>query len=55
MKQSQVVIYKTDNYNKFKHQEGNRELSKSNIKDLKNKIDKNNLLDYHPILVNEFY
>ena len=52
LKRSEVKIFTTNEYFLFKEQEGNRSLSKSNIKKLKDKISVNNMLKYHPILVN---
>ena len=49
--ESSVRIMKTKDYLMFKKQTGNRVLDNPNLKDLRAKIENNNLLDYHPIIV----
>ena len=52
LKRSGVNIFITTEYWILKDQEGNRALSKSNLKKLREKISSRNMLKYHPILVN---
>lgn len=52
MKESGITILETDNYEIFVEQGGNREVILKDILRVERKILSNNLLQYHPILVN---
>jgi len=49
---STVNVFTTKQYNAFKDQVGNREVTQTAVDTLQKKIEELNLLDYHPILVN---
>jgi len=50
---SDMVIYKSANHKIFKNQKGNRPVLNKDLKTLQRKIEEIDLLQYHPILVNE--
>ena len=47
------TVLKTNDYNKFQKQEGNRQLNELHLKRLVSSIQENNLLSSNPILVND--
>ena len=47
------TVLKTNDYSKFKKQEGNRQLNELHLKRLVSSIQENNLLSSNPILVND--
>lgn len=53
VKESVVKVYETSNYDQFKTMSSNRSLDVSLIRNLKESVEKNDLLAYNPILVNE--
>lgn len=46
-------IEKTKDYGIFKYLKGNRPLNRNHVKKLKSSIENNNLLNLHPIIINE--
>jgi hypothetical protein len=51
VKESKIKIMVTKDYSIFKTQKGNRDVFQKDVKKVEDKILVNNLLDYHPILV----
>ena len=53
MQKSSISIHITRDYSIFKNQQGNRAVTNAGLTKVENKILKENLLKYHPILVNQ--
>ena len=50
---SDTKVYVSSDYGLISFQNGNREISSANYKKLKEKIQKKNMLNFHPLIVNE--